>query len=165
MTTARSLAQLDSDQRYRGCVANRATSALTIPTSTETAVIFQQPDTVDTDDMHDTSTNPTRITVPADVDATKDFGRIIANANVSALATNGRAYIVIKESGAYLSPTVRSEVQVGTSAVGAFHASLVSPLLVLTPGNYYEVYVFQDSGGNESLLDASFELQIIKVID
>lgn len=117
------------------CKARR-TSAQTIANSAATAIQFDASDSFDTDTMHDTVTNNTRITV-----------------NTSGIyIVTGQIYFASSATGSY---RVISIAKNGTELASANFGAGTDRRCTLTyidaaanATDYYELLAFQDSGGN-----------------
>lgn len=111
-------------------------AATTLTTATSTALTFDL-ERYDTDDMHDTTTNPSRITCTrAGKHAFWAHVRFASNATgfrEVAIRVNGSIYIAIQDMPAI------SGVPIIVSCAGQFDMAV---------GDYAEVVVYQNSGGN-----------------
>lgn len=134
----------------RAVVTN--TAAQTIPTATSTVVTFDT-ESVDVGGLHSTSSNTGRLTCPAAGDglyAVKGFVSWVGN------ATGGRQ-IAIKKNGStqYANVIVPGNVTYGPSGGTSIDLPLVA-------GDYVELVVYQDSGGNLNI-SADQRFSMVKV--
>jgi hypothetical protein len=124
-------------------VKTRRTAVQSIPNNTFTAVAFTAADTWDTDGFHSTTTNNSRITVPAGLGG---IYHVIGSVNFAAGADNTRL-VKIQLNGS-------SDVTVyqGTNGVGgpAFAVS-VPNMVQLAAGDYIELVCYQFSGSALSI--------------
>ncbi len=115
----------------------RVTSNQSIPDATETVLSFLS-ETYDVGAMHDNSTNPSRLTIPAGGSGIYKFH---AQARFASNATGRREMHIYKNGSkiaSYVSPT----------ASAGFDSFLqISADDSASVGDYYEVYVYQNSGG------------------
>jgi hypothetical protein len=112
--------------------ANQAISAATFTNVT------WDTETADADGWHDNVTNNTRLTVPSGVSLVRVSANVV-DSNVS-----GRMFSRIKKNGSAVagSPCKTSQVTVNESH------NIVSPPMVVTPGDYFEVEVWDASAAN-----------------
>ena len=125
---------------FVGCRVTRATTSQSIANNTDVAVLFNN-ETFDTDAFHSTSTNTSRITIPSGKGGYYQF-----NANVTFASGTGNRELNIFKNGARVSYGPFP----GSSTTST--ASSTSTVLAGTVGDYFEVFVFQDSGGALNLL-------------
>lgn len=119
-----------------------------------TAVQFNA-ENYDTDALHDNVTNNTRMTVPSGV------SKIRLNANVKwGLNTTGQRFIAFWKNGAVFNGDSQSSVETITAAIPSASGKgplqqIESPILNVSPGDYFEVVVIQNSGGALNVLGGS----------
>ncbi len=116
----------------------------------------------DTDSFHDSSTNPSRITIPSGITRIRLFANILFAGNAS-----GNRYAYIKKNNAnfYGCPSFTSNgVSSAAGAIGN-HINIVSQVVSVTSGDYFEVRVYQDSGGSLNVLNTEFTSFGIEVIE
>lgn len=111
----------------------------------------------DTEDFHDPNITNSRLTIPAGVTAVQ----LTAQIRWDAVTTNLREVQIYKNgTNAYAGrPFDRTE-----AVAGATMQTLVSPVLVVTAGDYFEVAAWQDSGASRTILNHPscwFSLQVI----
>jgi hypothetical protein len=111
----------------------------TIPTSVET-VITLGAETFDTDGFHSTSSNTSRMTIPAGLGGKY----LVTVGGLFQPHASGRRYFQIKVNGVAARGTQYEFVP----AAGAYPGGLQSAVLDLVAGDYVELSVFQSSGGN-----------------
>lgn len=134
----------------RAVVTN--TAVQTIPTATSTVVTFDT-EVADVGGLHSTSVNTGRLTCPSGGDglyAVKGFVSWVGN------ATGGRQ-IAIKKNGStqYANVIVPGNVTYGPSGGTSIDLPLVA-------GDYVELVVYQDSGGNLNI-SADQRFSMVKV--
>lgn len=116
----------------------------TISDTTETAITFDGED-FDTDGFHSTSTNTSRITIPS---GKGGYYLFILNGNWGGSATGYRS-LILKKNGANYSPVAKQEINgQGSSEFGQCISFIVSAVA----GDYFEIFCYQSSGGNLSIL-------------
>lgn len=116
------------------------TADQTIPSSTSTAIQFNAADEFDTDAMHDTVTNNTRITIN-----TAGIYVISATVNIASVNTNGTFRLVaIRKNGSS---------EIATNNPGPIVDARVTTTTIANAAvnDYFEAVVFQDTGGNVTL--------------
>lgn len=122
----------------QGCCILKKSTAQTIPTSTFTAIEFGSgTEQLDPLDMHDETTNNTRITIPADG---------IYNINISCRfdnSTDGNARIIY----IYVNGGPQNAVAGEFDSNGRWGGN-ASLNLELSENDYVEFYVYQATGGN-----------------
>ena len=113
-----------------------------IPTSTApyTPIGFDQED-YDTSSLHSTSSNNSRLTVPAGVTKVK----VTAQANFQANGT-GYRILAIYKNGADLSPRVEI-MQTAPIAGTSVTVNVATGVVPVVAGDYFEAVVYQSSGG------------------
>ena len=112
---------------FKGALVNRITSGFAIGT-TATAIAWNN-EVHDTGVYHDTAVNPSRLTVPAG-----STGLVRLSVGLKVDASGGQLYVELRRNGIYVNGVCfRADVQ--ASALTA-----VSPPLVVTAGDYFEVY-------------------------
>lgn len=131
------------------CRANRTTN-LSVASSTTTYVAFDAADSWDTDSFHSTSTNPTRLTVPAGL-AGKFL--IIASLEWPDHSTGWRDMIVLANGVSTLAAS--------RSAGTPYPISQLTTIEQLAAGDYLELAVWQNSGA--TLLAPNARLTIVQV--
>lgn len=131
-----------SADRTLAPTASRST-AQTIPTSTQTKVVF---DGVDSDGWNcwDLSPNPTRLTVPV-------TGRYIITGNVAfeAASSGHRALNILKNNTVELA---RSDFNPVSNSVDT-HSTVTCHAVSLTKGDYVELRVWQNSGSDLDIMN------------
>jgi len=131
-----------SADRTLAPTASRST-AQTIPTSTQTKVVF---DGVDSDGWNcwDLSPNPTRLTVPV-------TGRYIITGNVAfeAASSGHRAINILKNNTVELA---RSDFNPVSNSVDT-HSTVTCHAVSLTKGDYVELRVWQNSGSDLDIMN------------
>lgn len=116
------------------------TGAQSIPNSTATAITWDL--TIrDTDNIHDPGSNPSRLTIPNGIVQAQFSGQLAWTA-----AAVGTRSIDIRKNGVALVPPVQSRV-VGAGATDDVIIQVTSPKLVVAPGDYFELFAVQNSGG------------------
>jgi hypothetical protein len=124
---------------FKGCAATQ-TSAQSLATSTDVAITFNA-ETFDTDAFHDTSSNTSRITIPAGLGGYYEFYFTVG----LTAQTNGRRMCSLRLNGSTKLFTVE------TSELGV---SFVNPTLTgtgvvnLVATDYLECVYYQDSGSS-----------------
>lgn len=121
-----------------GCIVHRQT-AQGISHATMTAIQFNSPDIRDTHGFHDPSSNNTRMTVPAGLG-----GLYLAGANVgfSGNGTGSRITRLLKNG-----TTVIGSLDGPAPSADVTSFQCVTVPVLLVPGDYLEVVVYQTSGG------------------
>lgn len=121
--------------RFRGCLAYKATDQTAANYTTATAITFDTND-YDTDTIHDTGSNTSRLTVPADVTKIQLTGHAyITNFTASKYVSlyiykNGTNTVYAGQGGSVvLNDTTSADIQV------------MSSVLDVTAGDYFELYL------------------------
>jgi hypothetical protein len=122
----------------RGALAKK-TAAQSIVNATDTPLTFDA-EVYDTDAIHDTVTNNSRLTVPAGVTTI----RLVAGVEFAANATGVRR-LWFRKNGADFDGGLAQTVP-GNSGVSNW-VTVVSPILNVAPGDFFEAFVNQNSGG------------------
>lgn len=141
---------------HLGCLLVK-TGNQTISTGTHTALTFDV-ETRDVGGFHSTVSNTSRVIVPAGVSRVS----VRANAVFAANATGARSLRILK-TGASL-PGVPFIRMGNTGAALAAVINVASGVLDVSPGEYFEASVYQDSGGDLNVLadDATwFEIEAV----
>jgi hypothetical protein len=122
---------------FRGALANNSGDLTGQNFSTAAAVPFDQ-DVYDTDDIHDTSSNTSRLTVPAGV----THIRLTASIKV-ALVDESRWILadIYKNGGSGLTWAGGVYQRMEISAAVTTGPSAVSAVLEVTPGDYFELFL------------------------
>lgn len=124
---------------FRGCLVYNSVSQ-SIPDSSATAVTFDT-ESFDTDTIHDTVSNTSRLTVPTGVTKVRLTAQVFWATN----ATGTRRASIYKGGVATYVGNPIDLVNAGTST--STIQQVVSPPLTVVAGNYFELYVTQTSGG------------------
>jgi len=137
-----------------GCdLYKSATQSIT--TGTWTAVTFSS-EIYDTDNLHDTSTNTSRITIPAGL-----TGKYLFTGSVvfAASATGVRGISLYKDGSPY------KEILMDSASSSYSTIQSWSAISSLVAGSYYETFVYQESGGsinlNNGTSGTSFQIQYL----
>lgn len=111
-----------------------------------TTLVTWDAEDYDTISAHDNSVNPSRITVPAGA-VTAEF-RANVTWSTASLAGNARSFdLLLNSNGSF----------VAANSIGNFTGTFInnqgtSGRIAVTPGDYFEVFAFQNSGGALNLL-------------
>jgi hypothetical protein len=136
---------------FVGC--SLETASTNINNNTDTYLGFSA-ELYDTDSMHSTVTNTSRITIPSGKDGYYEFRWSLMWGNSA--AGNRRARLVKNGSGYELGPVL---TVAGVGLTGFSNSSVVSTV----GGDYWELQVFQDSGGTLATGGAGTLFQATKV--
>lgn len=132
------------------CVVRR-TSALSINNNSDTAVTFTATDIYDPLALHDTSTNPSRITV-----ARAGIYRITSALRWADSATGDRL-MSIRVNNSTITP----------NSIGPLQSNRASHSLVvhqsLAASDYVEIFAFQNSGGSLNVDAADFSVELLAI--
>lgn len=128
---------------------------ITMSNGTGAAISFAS-ESYDTDAWHNTSSNTSRLTVPAGI----SYVRISAALEFAANST-GHRYAYIKKNGADFGPPYPTAASVGVSASYVSALSLCSVPLSVSSGDYFELFALQTSGGNLDVEIASFAIEAV----
>lgn len=138
-----------------GAVYNSANQS--IPNNTTTILLFDS-ELYDTDSIHSTSTNTSRLTVPSGVTKVRLFMHSVFTANVT-----GYRQVSLRKNGAAVNGCSYS-TGFGNAAIETT-VPLVSNRLLVAGGDYFETAVYQNSGGaldvSGSAISTLFEMEII----
>lgn len=142
----------------RGALVKRTTDQ-SIPNNSFTAVAWDG-ETYDTDSIHDTATNNSRLTVPAGVTKIRLTSNITFDFNA-----NGTRQAEILKNGSAINADGGARVHIGNQGTLPSFLNLDTAVLDVTPGDYFEIQVWQNSGGALGLASASetwFAMQIVE---
>lgn len=132
---------------FRGCLAANI-DAQTISATTDTVIAWDA-ETYDTDTIHDTSTNNSRLTVPTGV----SYVRISGQVDWFYTAAGTRAIQIIKNGSSSYPGIARSSMLPDNA--GDFQR-VNSPILAVSATNYFELSVYQTSGGNLDIASSGY---------
>jgi hypothetical protein len=127
---------------HKGCLLYKAANQ-TLTTGTATNVTWDSEE-YDTGSFHSTSTNTSRITIPAGITKV----RLSAMIGFSTSSVVGERYVAFRKDGADFIGGTRASVTGAASPVGVQMVHIETPIIVVAEGNYFEVRVHQTSGGN-----------------
>jgi hypothetical protein len=130
---------------FVGTVLRRSTNQ-TISNATLTAVAFTQ-ETLDTNGFHDNSTNNTRVTIPSGY-----AGKYMFIWN-QVWTSNSTGY---RKANLYLNGASTSQLFSVAAANGDQTSATGTVTFSASVGDYFEVYVIQNSGGNLDMIDNSY---------
>ncbi|MBI1386716.1 MAG: DUF2793 domain-containing protein [Rhizobiales bacterium] len=127
---------------YRGALVQLSASE-SIPNNTFTVVPWDA-EAYDTDAIWSAG-NPSRLTVPSGVTKIQILGHCAWNSN----ATGGRAARLSKNGNSMTEYSAFANDSANAS--GVHGAPVLGPIIEVTGGDYFEIEVFQSSGGNLDL--------------
>lgn len=144
-----------SDVSYRGATVYNSTNQ-SLSNNTTTAITFDS-EVRDTDSIHSTSSNTSRMTVPSGVTKVRVRGRVSYAANSTGIRVTS-----IKMNGSDIASTL-CETSVSAQASGATDVELQTAVVTCVAGDYFELYGYQNSGGalNAQLQRTWLEMDII----
>lgn len=128
-----------------------------ISNNTNTALSWNS-EGYDTDSFHDNSTNNSRLTVPSGVSKVILSGQVRWDSN-----TSGTREILVEKNGSGTYDG-RPFQHIGAQS-GRTMQSFVSPVLAVSPGDYFELVAWQDSGASrdiESHASTWFSIQVVE---
>lgn len=144
---------IEDGRSLRGCLvyltADKANAAVD---ATSSAVAFNtvaMTEAYDTDSIHEGSTNPSRFTIPAGVYVVNCTATLIIEGNAT-----GRRDAEIKLNGSSLTPPALNRVLSATTTNCIIQVATGD--IKVTPGDYLELYGFQNSGGNLDFMTNSW---------
>ncbi len=145
------------DQRDRGCLATRSSNQ-TISTNSLQAAQWNA-EQYDTDSFHSTASNYSRITIPTGSGITKV--RFSCNIVFAVDATGDRAAHLYKNGATFPMGGIRVSKQAAGNPDGLFG---MSGILTVSEGDYFEIMVWQSSGGDLTLQYnwSWFSMEVIK---
>ena len=133
---------------FAGCQAVRSTTQ-SITLNVDAAISFTDADAYDTNSMHDTATNPTRITIPTGMTG---VWHISAHAAWQS-GDNTYRTIYLKKNGALLDLYRAGDKRAAITGEAMYHG--VEADLSLTAGDYLEMFVV---AGQTRTVQASMSL-------
>jgi hypothetical protein len=141
---------------FRGCLAYNAADLTTKNYTAETSVTWDS-EAYDTDAIHSTSSNTSRMTVPSGVTKVRLAG-VLALALVTSPEYN--RVRIFKNGAALIGGAVASQTY-GAAAPGA---SVTTPVLSVTAGDYFELMYLQqaDTSITVQANQSCFALEIIE---
>ena len=125
--------------KYGARVHAKRAASQTITTATNTAIALNETDVYDTDNFHETVTNPSRVTIPT---AMGGIYLLVGFVTFAASATGNRI-IFLRSGGA---TSLAGEATAGTATNGT--QMNVSDVRSLAAAEYVELMVYQSSGGD-----------------
>lgn len=131
-----------NDRNFRGCLVGKTTTQ-TIANSTTVIVTFDT-EIYDTDGFHDNVTNNSRITIPTNSGISKV--QLIANSRLSLPAASADNSLKIRKNGTSIPGFPGSGFPVYAS--GIMLTNVVSPVISVVAGDYFEFSIFQISGSS-----------------
>lgn len=142
---------------FRGALVRKAADQTAANYTAITAVTWDQ-ESYDTDTIHDNVTNNTRLTVPSGATYVRVSAAIVL-ANFSVDAFFGLS--IRKNGSATYDGRPTQYTEVGTAAMGA---TLSSPVLAVTPGDYFEVFLIveTDTSIDVSSTASWFAMEVVR---
>lgn len=143
----------DGTHKFNGCLVNNS-APVTCANNTEKLLTWNT-EVYDTDNIHNVSTNTSRLTVPAGVTRVRIYAGVSWTPN-----DVGSRIIYSKMNNSFFvgNPIVRQ------LATNDSWSNLVSPPLAVAAGDYFELFAIQTSGGNLDTVSgngAYFAMEII----
>jgi len=141
---------------FRGALATKSADQTAANFTTRAAMTWDT-NSYDTDSIHNTSSNTSRMSVPSGV----TYVRLTASVQVSAY-TGSFADLMFFRNGVQ-EPTSASVLAYGSSA-GAIWLNLVSPVLSVTAGDYFEAMLEINGDSSVTIVktSSSFAMEIIR---
>jgi hypothetical protein len=139
-----------SGATYVGVQANRNSGTQSISNNTYTAITFPS-EGWDTDGFHDTSSNTSRITIPAGKGGKYQFtfmGNFNSNVTTSLYTSFYKNGSALTGEGLDSAGTLYNERGNADSFIGAITVDAVAT-------DYFEIYVYQDSGGTTKTISSA----------
>ncbi len=140
---------------FSGGALVEKTSDQVIPSGANTVLTWNA-EVYDTAGLHDDVTNNSRIVVPADT------SWITLNANVRWTSnSSGSRILRFRKNGDAVYPGAAA---VRVNAYTQSMANIQSPVLAVSPGDYFEAEVYQNSGANRSVVvhsETHFSMQLL----
>lgn len=134
-----------------GCSVTKSATQ-SIPNTTYTTVTFDT-ESFDTENIHSIVSNTSRLTVPSGV----SWVRLSAQIGWAINNTGGRI-ISIYKNGNFITTGFQLYLAFSES-----YQSVITPYLAVTPGDYFELLVYQSSGGSLNLAaGTTFSMEIVK---
>lgn len=142
---------------FRGALVAK-TSDQAISTATNTAITWNS-EIYDTDSIHDLATNTSRLTVPSGV------SRVRVNCGVLWYTVSGGfRKIQIRKNGSQVTGSPQQSLSIDTLSIDPY-MSASSAILEVSPTDYFEVFVYQNSGGSINIAGTAsstwFSMEII----
>jgi len=138
-------------QNAHGCRVKRASGDFSVGNNTLTAVEFTAED-LDTDTMHDNSTNPSRVTIPTISGVTTGLWSIKASGYTD--ATSGRVDVSFRKNAAGNPASGTPLAFDGFTAAAVLGAYHLTTDAVFTAGDYVECFVRTTAGAGNAVYDA-----------
>lgn len=133
---------------FVGCVAARTTDQTGIVTATDTSILFNGTDELDTHAYHDPSSNSDRITIPS---GKAGKYRFWANFGWDGNNTGMRQISIRKNVGGTILTIANQQAVQG----GAHWQEISTGPVDMAVGDYVRVIIQQTSGGNRSVIGAT----------
>lgn len=138
---------------FRGALVSELADQ-TIPNTTNTKITFGS-ESYDTDSIHDTGSNTERLTVPAGVSKVRINGEVQWDGD----GTGYRRIKLLKDNTIIIPGSIQTLTGIAAELVVS---RIVSAILPVSPGEYFEIQVYQNSGGNLDTLESWFAMEIIE---
>lgn len=145
---------------FRGCLATLSADQTAInATGAGYTIPFDGADVYDTDSIHDPVTNNTRLTIPSGVTKVRITGNVQSSGHTS--ATNVISLVRLFKNGSL--DYAGSPSHQGPGATGAPTGTLVSPVLEVVAGDYFELgfFVTSDTSITIEAERTSFGVEIV----
>lgn len=139
---------------HQGCLVTLST-VVAVTTAAETIVDFDGTETYDTQAFHDPAVNPSRLTIPTGSSITKVKVGGAVTLGVSAV---GVRRVTLLKNGSVL----YTQNYANPGAADTFSVMFTSPVLVVAEADYFQIRVYQTSGGNLNLTAAQAWLEVIE---
>jgi hypothetical protein len=132
--TASNAAKSFQSLAFRGCLVTKSADQTAANFTTGTALTFNT-ELYDTDAIHDTSSNTSRLTVPSGV----SYVQVSGNIFLSNVTASEDVYLDIRKNGVQF---VAGLPNIGTrSSLGFPRASIISSPMAVSPGDYFELFL------------------------
>jgi len=145
--------------RHRGCLVKKAADQTGANFTSITALTWDsETGGYDTDNIHDNSASPSRLTVPAGVGKVKLIGKVA----VTSLTADNWGGIFVYKNGA--SGYVGYPGQMAESSNPGAHLIVTTPVLAVSPSDYFELMLLVESDTSVSIEEESswFAMEIIE---
>jgi hypothetical protein len=131
---------------FKGAMVRKSANQ-SIPSGTNTPVTWQTA-IYDTSGIYNPS-NPTRLTVPAGVTKVRLAAQIVFGSN----ATGKRDVLIQKNGSLNYDGRATTNALPVTGTSQTMTVNITSPVLEVTQGDYFEILVYQNSGGSLTVDD------------
>ena len=149
-----------SSSSFRGALVTRS-GTFSASNSGDNVITAWDQETYDTDGFHDNSTNNGRLTIPTGV------SKVIVSAGIryTDTSTTGRRILMLTKDGSTSFAGNPAQSIPAASGSLSMYIHVVSPVLEVSAGQYFEVNFYQNSGSTLTVAAASQSWFAVEVVE